>query len=56
MPDVENPEFFKKLDYMVTLNNKIVEIGAMDLPSPIKNIMRAPYVERLIAEVFQVRG
>ncbi len=53
VPDVENPEFFKRMDRMVGYNNKIIEIGQMDLPTPLKNVMRLPYIERMIAEVFQ---
>lgn len=54
VPDHENPEFFKKLDFMVQMNNKIVEIGKLSLPGPIKKIMIAPFVERMVAETFQL--
>ncbi len=54
MPDHDNPEFFKKLDFMVQMNNKVVEIGRLDLPKPIKAIMQAPFVERMVAETFQL--
>lgn len=42
------------MDYLVELNSKVVEIGRMDLPGPVKAIMRAPLVERMIAEIFQI--
>lgn len=54
VPDHENPEFFKKLDFMVQMNNKIVEIGKLNLPGPIKKVMIAPFVERMVAETFQL--
>jgi len=54
VPDVENPAFFERLDKMVALNAKITEIGQSDMPSVVKAIMRAPYIERLIAEMFQI--
>ncbi|GAX74025.1 hypothetical protein CEUSTIGMA_g1475.t1 [Chlamydomonas eustigma] len=53
VPDVENPAFFKQLDKMVVYNSKILEIGAMDLPAPLKTLMQLPYIERMIAGVFQ---
>jgi len=54
VPDVNHPEFFKKLDQLVEWNEQVVKIGRMDLPGPVKAIMRAPYVERMIAEIFQI--
>ncbi|KAG2482275.1 hypothetical protein HYH03_018789 [Edaphochlamys debaryana] len=54
VPDVENPEFFRRMDELVKLNNKVVEIGTWNVPAPIKLLARAPYVERMVAEIFQV--
>lgn len=33
---------------------QVIEIGKSDLPSPVKALMRAPYVERMIAGIFQI--
>ncbi|KAG1657673.1 hypothetical protein FOA52_013767 [Chlamydomonas sp. UWO 241] len=54
VPDVESPDFFKRLDYLVELNTKVINIGKMDLPGPVKMLMKAPFVERMIAEIFQI--
>lgn len=54
VPDVESPEFFKKMDKLVEMNQKVVDIGKMDLPGPVKAIMRAPLIERMVAEIFQI--
>nr|AAL14712.2 copper target homolog 1 protein [Chlamydomonas reinhardtii] len=54
VPDVENPEFFRRMDLLVKYNAQLVDIGSMNLPSPIKAIMKAPILERMVAEVFQV--
>jgi magnesium-protoporphyrin IX monomethyl ester (oxidative) cyclase len=54
VPDVEHPDFFKKMDRLVELNNKVIEIGQSDLPGPVKALARAPYVERMIAGIFQI--
>lgn len=33
---------------------QVIDIGRQDLPGPVKALMRAPYVERMIAEIFQI--
>ena len=38
---------------MVEYNNKIIDIGRMDLPAPLKTVMCLPFIERLVAGVFQ---
>jgi len=32
----------------------VINIGKQDLPGPVKTLMRAPLVERMIAEMFQI--
>lgn len=32
----------------------MVDIGKKDLPGPVKALMRAPLVERMVAEIFQI--
>lgn len=33
---------------------QVINIGKQDLPGPVKALMRAPLVERMIAEIFQI--
>lgn len=33
---------------------QVIELGNSDLPAPIKALARAPYVERMIAGIFQI--
>lgn len=42
------------MDELVKLNNKVIELGNSNLPAPIKALARAPYVERMIAGIFQI--
>jgi hypothetical protein len=55
VPDVENPEFFRRMDLLVKYNEQVVNIGKMNLPEPVKVLLRLPLIERMVAEVFQVR-
>jgi len=54
VPDVEHPDFFKRMDRLVELNEKLVALGRSDMPAPLKALARAPIVERMIAGVFQI--
>ena len=38
---------------MVVWNTKIIEIGRMNLPGPIKTLLRLPFMERMVAETVQ---
>jgi hypothetical protein len=42
------------MNHLVELNEKVIAIGAMDLPGPVKTIMRAPIVERMVKEITQI--
>jgi len=53
VPDVETPSFFERMDRMVEYNTKIIDIGRMNLPGPVKTVLRLPFIERMVAEVFQ---
>ena len=53
VPNVEDPAFFRRMDKLVEYNNQILSIGRMDLPGPVKTIMTLPYIERMVAGVFQ---
>ena len=50
---MEDPAFFPRMDKLIVYNNQIIKIGRMDLPGPIKTIMTLPYIERMVAGVFQ---
>lgn len=54
VPDVENPEFFKKMDHLVELNTKLVDISKSSMPKPLQSLARLPILERMIAEMFQL--
>eukprot|EP00199_Chlamydomonas_sp_CCMP681_P002062 CAMPEP_0119104754 /NCGR_PEP_ID=MMETSP1180-20130426/2878_1 /TAXON_ID=3052 ORGANISM="Chlamydomonas cf sp, Strain CCMP681" /NCGR_SAMPLE_ID=MMETSP1180 /ASSEMBLY_ACC=CAM_ASM_000741 /LENGTH=408 /DNA_ID=CAMNT_0007089589 /DNA_START=98 /DNA_END=1324 /DNA_ORIENTATION=+ len=54
VPDCEHPDYFKRMDRMVELNTKLLSIGRMDLPGPLKKIMQLPVLERMVAEVAQI--
>jgi magnesium-protoporphyrin IX monomethyl ester (oxidative) cyclase len=54
VPDVENPRFFEILDVMVKHNTSISKIGKLDLPQPVKTFLMAPFIERMVAGVFQL--
>lgn len=54
VPDVEAPGFWPAMDRMVQYNDKIVEIGNSDAPEFLKKLQQAPYIERIVAECFQL--
>jgi len=54
VPDVENPVFFERMDKMVELNQKISDIGKMNVPGPVKTLLRLPHIQGLIAEMVAV--
>ena len=49
--DVENPEFKRKLDRMVEINQKIIAIGESDDIPLVKNLKRIPLVAALVSEI-----
>lgn len=54
VPDVENPEFFKKMDHLVELNNQLLGLSKSGMPAPLQSLARLPIVERMVAEIFQI--
>ncbi|KAL0867038.1 hypothetical protein Bca101_046156 [Brassica carinata] len=49
---VENPEFKRKLDRMVVINNeKLMAVGQTDDPSFVKNLKRIPLIAGLVSEI-----
>ena len=49
--DVENPEFKRKLDRMVEINEKLVAVGESDDIAVVKNLKRIPLVAALVSEL-----
>ncbi|MED6171948.1 cardiolipin synthase [Stylosanthes scabra] len=49
--DVENPEFKRKLDRMVEINEKILAVGETDDIPLVKNLKRIPLVAALVSEL-----
>ena len=54
VPDVEHPDFFKKMDKLVDLNAKLVAISKSPLPKPLQALARLPVIERMVAEMAQI--
>lgn len=51
MLDVENPVFQQKLDHLVVLNQKLIDIGKTQLPAPIKALQRVPTLFSFVGEL-----
>ncbi|KAL1352228.1 hypothetical protein AAHE18_06G151600 [Arachis hypogaea] len=49
--DVENPEFKRKLDRMVEINEKLLAVGESDDIPVVKNLKRIPLVAALVSEL-----
>jgi len=54
VPDVEHPEFFQRMDRMVALNEKLVEVGRSNAPDALKSLQRLPYVIGIALEIVSV--
>ncbi|GMY19835.1 magnesium-protoporphyrin IX monomethyl ester [oxidative] cyclase, chloroplastic [Fagus crenata] len=51
VPDVENPEFKRKLDRMVEINEKLLAVGETEDASFVKNLKRIPLIAALASEL-----
>lgn len=49
-----NTQILRRMDKLAELNSKVVNIGHMEIPDFAKNVLRAPLVERMVAEMFQI--
>ncbi|KAL0282019.1 UNVERIFIED_CONTAM: Magnesium-protoporphyrin IX monomethyl ester [oxidative] cyclase, chloroplastic [Sesamum angustifolium] len=49
--DVENPEFKRKLDHMVEINEKLLAVGETDDIPLVKNLKRIPLIAALASEL-----
>lgn len=48
---MENPEFKRKLDRMVEINEKLLAVGETNEGSVVKNLKRIPLVAALVSEI-----
>jgi hypothetical protein len=46
--------FAADLSLLLLEHPQVIEVGRSDLPGPLKALARAPYVERMVAEIFQI--
>ncbi|KAL6979858.1 cardiolipin synthase [Sarracenia purpurea var. burkii] len=51
VPDVENPEFKRKLDSMVVINQKLIVVGESEDIPLVKNLKRIPLIAALAYEL-----
>ena len=49
--DVENPEFQARLDKLVVLNQKLMDIGQTGAPGPLKALQRVPVLFQFVGEI-----
>ena len=49
--DVENPEFKRKLDRMVEINQKLLAVGENEDIPLVKNLKRVPLIAALVSEL-----
>lgn len=54
VPDHTHPDYFRKMDRLVELNTKLLEINKSDAPGLVKKLQAAPIIERMVAGVFQI--
>eukprot|EP01025_Chloroclados_australasicus_P061638 TRINITY_DN8103_c1_g3_i1.p1 TRINITY_DN8103_c1_g3~~TRINITY_DN8103_c1_g3_i1.p1 ORF type:complete len:407 (-),score=53.74 TRINITY_DN8103_c1_g3_i1:235-1455(-) len=54
VPDCEHPEYFKRMDRLVELNEKLLAVKASDAPDFVKKLQSAPIIERMIAGILQI--
>ncbi|EYU20842.1 hypothetical protein ABFS82_11G017600 [Erythranthe guttata] len=51
VPDVEHPEFKRKLDRMVVINEQLLAIGETEDIPLVKNLKRVPLIAALVSEI-----
>jgi magnesium-protoporphyrin IX monomethyl ester (oxidative) cyclase len=49
--DVENPVFQEKLDHLVLLTQKLINIGSSGAPAPLKALQRVPFIFAFVGEI-----
>ena len=51
VPNCETDAFWERMERLITLNTRLVAIGASDAPSWLKTVRRLPILERFAAEL-----
>eukprot|EP00669_Euglena_mutabilis_P006817 TRINITY_DN22_c0_g1_i2.p1 TRINITY_DN22_c0_g1~~TRINITY_DN22_c0_g1_i2.p1 ORF type:complete len:497 (+),score=153.01 TRINITY_DN22_c0_g1_i2:22-1491(+) len=54
VPNVLAPDYFPKMDKLVELNGKVIEIGQSDAPNLLKGLQRAPIVAQMAAIMLEL--
>ena len=54
MPDVESPEFFRRMDQLVVYNEQLLAVGRTDAPAVVKNLQRLPLVQKMAGEMLAI--
>jgi len=54
VPNVLAPDYFPKMDKLVELNGKVIEIGQSDAPDLLKGLQRAPIVAQMAAIMLEL--
>lgn len=54
VPDVEDPNYFVRMDRLIELSDKLRAIDKGDLPAALKAVAKAPIYERMVAGIFQL--
>ena len=54
VPDCEAPVFWDRMETLITLNKKLIAVGASDAPTWLKNLQRLPLLERFAKNLLQL--
>jgi magnesium-protoporphyrin IX monomethyl ester (oxidative) cyclase len=54
VPDVEHPDFFRRMDRLVELSDRLGAISKSGMPKPLQALARLPVLERMVAEMVQI--
>ena len=54
VPDCETEQFWEHMERLIVLNKKLMAIANSDAPGWLKNLRRAPVIERFASELLQL--
>lgn len=54
VPDCETEQFWDHMEKLIDLNKKLMAISNSDAPGWLKNLRKAPVIERFAAELLQL--
>lgn len=54
VPDCETEEFWSHMEKLIVLNKKLMAISNSDGPNWLKNLRKAPVIERFASELLQL--